>query len=78
VTPTSDNLPEDGVAIDVRRGAPTEEELAALIAVVSEAYTTEAEHAVVDDAPSRSAWDVSARNLRGPLDRALGWRHGGC
>ncbi|WP_019179474.1 acyl-CoA carboxylase subunit epsilon [Microbacterium yannicii] len=61
------------VAIDVRRGAPSEVELAALIAVVTEAYTGEAAEAVADDRRERSAWSVSQRALREPLRRDLGW-----
>ena len=38
----------DSVTIDILRGAATEEELAALIAVVTEAYTGEAAEAVAD------------------------------
>ncbi|GAA3631793.1 hypothetical protein GCM10022200_13420 [Microbacterium awajiense] len=60
--------------IDVLRGEPTDEELAALIAVVGEAYAQEAATAVADDAPTRSAWSVSQRTLRHPLPRELGWR----
>ncbi|QKJ21232.1 acyl-CoA carboxylase subunit epsilon [Microbacterium hominis] len=66
----------DGIRIDVRRGAPTDDELAALIAVVSEAYATEAATAVADDEPARSAWQISARALRQPLRRDLGWTRG--
>jgi hypothetical protein len=69
----------DGTAaplqIDVVRGNPTEEELAALIAVVSEAYTREEESATASDDGRRSAWDLSARYVRKPLRRDLGWRH---
>ena len=61
------------VAIDVRRGAPTEEELAALIAVVTEAYAGEAAEAVVEDRRARSGWSLSQRALREPLRRDLGW-----
>ena len=61
------------VRIDVHRGTPTEEELAALIAVVSEAYTGEAAEAVADDTGARSGWSLSQRTLRQPLDRDLGW-----
>ncbi len=61
--------------IDVQRGQPTPEELAAVIAVVSEAYEREAASETVDDdAAAQSAWDLSARALRAPLRRELGWR----
>jgi hypothetical protein len=62
----------DGITIDVRRGTPDEEELAALLAVVSEAYAVEAAHATVDETP-RSAWSLTQRGLRTPLQRHLGW-----
>lgn len=66
------------VTIDVLRGSPTEEELAALIAVVSESYAGEAAEAVADDRPARTAWALSQRALRKPLRRELGWgRYGG-
>lgn len=65
-------IPREDITIDVRRGNPTEEELAALIAVVSEAYATEAATAVVAEEPCRSAWAVSQRGLRTSLPR-VGW-----
>ena len=64
------------VAIDVRRGDPTPEELAALVAVVTEAYARESADAVADEARARSAWALSQRALRQPLRRDLGWLHG--
>jgi hypothetical protein len=63
----------EAVTIDVLRGTASEEELAALIAVVTEAYATEAAEAVADDAPRRTAWELSQRALRQPLRRELGW-----
>lgn len=63
-----------GVRIDVHRGAPTEDELAALIAVVTEAYSGEAAEAVAADDTTRSAWSLTQRSLRTPLRRDLGWR----
>lgn len=66
-----------GVTIDVRRGAPTDDELAALIAVVTEAYAGEAAEAIAEE-PVRTAWSVTQRGLRVPLARELGWgRFGG-
>ncbi|HBS73667.1 MAG TPA: hypothetical protein DEB55_04670, partial [Microbacterium sp.] len=53
--------------IDVRRGNPTDDELAALIAVLSEAYRTEVEDATADPTPQRSAWELTQRGLRPPL-----------
>lgn len=63
----------DGVRIEVLRGAPNEEELAALIAVVTEAYTGEAAEAVAEDEAVRTAWSLTQRNLREPLRRDLRW-----
>lgn len=63
----------DSVTIDILRGAATEGELAALIAVVTEAYTGEAAEAVADDRVRRTAWELSQRSLRAPLNRDLGW-----
>ena len=61
------------VRIDIRRGNPTAEELAVVVAVVTEAYEREAADAVVEDGPLRSAWEVSARGLRAPLRRDVAW-----
>ena len=70
--------PADGITVDVLRGAPTEVELAALMAVVSEAYVEEAAAAVADDSSTRSAWSLSQRTFRDPLRRDAGWgRFGG-
>ena len=68
-----DSAARDSITIDLRRGTPTEEELAALIAVVSEAYTGEAAEAVAEDRVRRTGWELSQRALRQPLDRDLGW-----
>ena len=59
--------------IDVRRGSPSDEELAALMAVVSEAYEREAAGAVVPDSAAASAWTRTQRRLRGPLPRGIAW-----
>ncbi len=57
----------DGVTIDVRRGAPSEIELAALMAVVSEAYAVETAAATVEDAPrSLGVVRLAARPARAP------------
>ena len=58
--------------LEITRGAATEEELAALIAVISEAYATEAADAVVEE-PSVSAWTRTQRPLRRPLRRDIPW-----
>jgi len=70
---SADDPTRETVAIDIRRGSASEEELAALIAVVTEAYATEAAEAVADDAPRRTGWELSQRALRQPLRRDLGW-----
>lgn len=61
------------LSIEVLRGTPTAEELAGLLAVVSEAYAGEAAGAVADDSSGPSGWALSARNLRPALRRELGW-----
>jgi len=61
------------LTIEVLRGNPTDEELAALIAVVGEAYANEAADAVADESTRRSVWELSTRTLRGPLRRDEGW-----
>ena len=71
---TGDEAPR----VDVRRGEPTADELAAVVAVVTEAYQREAEAALAENEPRPSAWLVSARSLRPPLRREIGWgRFGG-
>ncbi|MEJ1156240.1 acyl-CoA carboxylase subunit epsilon [Microbacterium marmarense] len=67
---------ETGLTIDILRGTPNDAELAALMAVVSEAYTSEAAAAVVEVEPARSAWSLSQRGLREPLRREWGWARG--
>ena len=64
---------DHAISVEVLRGQPTEDELAALVAVVAEAYAEEARHAVAEDPPTRSAWSVSQRAPRRPLPRELGW-----
>ena len=69
----SEAEPVSDVTIDVRRGAPSEEELAALIAVVSESYAREFAEAVAEESAARTAWSLSQRSLRQPIQRELGW-----
>ncbi len=64
---------DTGVTVDVLRGSASEEELAALVAVVTESYEREAAAEIADDTPARSAWAVSARSLRPPLRRDVPW-----
>ncbi|MGB4135261.1 MAG: acyl-CoA carboxylase subunit epsilon [Microbacterium sp.] len=59
-------------AIEVVRGEPTPEELAALLAVLGETYADEVAGAVA--AKTRiSAWDRTRRGLRTPLRRDIPW-----
>ena len=68
----------DSMRVDVLRGSPTGDELAALIAVVTEAYQEESAGATADDATGATAWALSQRSLRTPVRRDLGWgRFGG-
>ncbi len=54
------------------RGTATEEELAALMAVVAQAYVGESEEAVAEE-PRVSAWARTQRGLRAPLRRGIPW-----
>ena len=54
------------------RGTANEEELAALIAVVTDSYTQESEDAVADE-PHVSAWQRTQRPLRKTLRRDIPW-----
>ncbi|MGF2950478.1 acyl-CoA carboxylase subunit epsilon [Microbacterium alcoholitolerans] len=63
---------EHASTIEIVRGNPTEEELAALIAVVSDAYAHEAGEAVAEQ-PHISAWQRTQRGLRQPLRRDIPW-----
>ena len=65
--------PADSMRVDVLRGDPTADELAALIAVVTEAYAEESAAATAGDESARSGWALSQRSLRTPLRRDLGW-----
>lgn len=69
--------PVDGAApapvmLEVIRGAATEEELAALIAVLGDAYANEQAEATVEE-PRVSAWTRTQRPLRRPLRRDIPW-----
>ena len=58
--------------IEIVRGTPTEEELAALLAVVSDAYVRETDEAVADE-KHISVWQRTQRGLRKPLRRDIPW-----
>jgi hypothetical protein len=63
----------DTMRVDLLRGSASGEELAALIAVVTEAYAEESAGATADDSATRSGWSLSQRSLRTTLRRDLGW-----
>ncbi len=63
----------DDVSVEVLRGSADEHELAALLAVVTDAYVREADAEVAEDGTAMSAWARSARGLRAPLERGLPW-----
>jgi hypothetical protein len=73
VSGSADESARDAMRVDVRRGAPNADELAAMIAVVTEAYAEETAAATADDEATRSGWSLSQRSLRTPLRRDLGW-----
>ena len=62
----------DAVEIQVLRGSATEEELAALIAVLSDAYVAEEADAVAVERRV-SVWTRNQRGLRAPLRRDVPW-----
>jgi len=57
---------------EITRGAATEEELAALIAVLGDAYASEEAEATVKE-QQVSAWARTQRPLRRPLRRDIPW-----
>lgn len=64
-----DDLP---LTLEITHGSANEEELAALIAVITDAYATEAADAVAEE-PVVSAWTRTQRALRTPLRRDIPW-----
>jgi len=60
------------VEIQVLRGSASEDELAALIAVLSEAFVAEESDAVAAQKPV-SVWRRNQRALRTPLRRDIPW-----
>ena len=69
---SADDAAADAVEIQVLRGSATEEELAALIAVLSEAFVAEEAGAVAAQKPV-SVWGRNQRALRAPLRRDVPW-----
>lgn len=70
--PDRSSSAEQPPTIEITRGSATEEELAALIAVVSHAYAQESADAVADE-PVVSAWTRTQRPMRTPLRRDIPW-----
>ncbi len=71
---TTDKPEAGDITIEILRGSPTDEELAAVVAVVSDAYVTEVAGLEADDESRPSVWQQTRRRLRQPLRRDLGWR----
>ena len=70
--PAVDRAAPAPVMLEVIRGTATEEELAALIAVLGDAYANEQAEATVEE-PRVSAWTRTQRPLRRPLRRDIPW-----
>lgn len=69
---TSETPADTPALLHITRGSATEEELAALIAVIGDAYATEEAEAVAPE-PRVSAWMRTQRPLRRPLRRDIPW-----
>ena len=70
---TAPDAAASGFTVDVPCGAPSAEELAALVAVVTETYAAESAQATAEEPVRRTAWSLSQRAMRSPLDRDRGW-----
>ncbi len=64
---------EPALSVAVTRGTPTPEELAAVIAVISETYAAEVEDAKSEDKPEPSEWMRTRRQMRRAPDRNVGF-----
>lgn len=64
--------PDQTPDVRIVRGTANEEELAALMAVVTHAYERESADAVAEE-PHVSVWQRTKRPLRRPLRRDLPW-----
>ena len=71
-TTSADGAASSPPLLEITRGTATEEELAALIAVIGDAYATEQAEATVEE-PQVSAWERTQRPLRRPLRRDIPW-----
>ncbi len=59
MTAASEPAPSmDSMRVDVLRGSPRSDELAALLAVVTEAYAEESAGATADDTTARTGWTL--------------------
>ena len=67
-----DDATLDPLHLEVRRGHASAEDVAAVIAVVSESLAREAATAVAEE-PAVSAWGLSARGVRSGLRRDVPW-----
>ena len=59
--------PERGLEVRVVRGAPTDEELAAVLAVLQALAAAPHPRAAAPAPPAATGWDTSRRDLRTPL-----------
>ena len=69
---SEDQPREQPPTIEILRGTATEEELAALIAVVSDAYAQEEANVTATERRA-SAWQRTQRPMRRPLRRDIPW-----
>jgi len=73
---TADDAAEHGVNVRILRGAATQEEIAAVTAVLSAALVEEASRAEAVSSEYPSAWEQSRRTMRSPLTAGAGqWRN---
>ncbi|KDA06060.1 hypothetical protein DC31_12585 [Microbacterium sp. CH12i] len=66
------NADQQSPDLRILRGTANEEELAALIAVVTDSYERESADAVAEE-PHISAWQRTRRPIRKPLRRDIPW-----
>ncbi len=64
---------DETLGVRVLRGTPSDVELAALVAVVGEAYAVEASAALAADETTATPWRRTQRALRAPLRRDVAW-----
>lgn len=71
--PDEPGVKVSGVDVQVRRGDPAPEEVAAVVAVITEAYTAEIDAAIADEERTPTAWSRRQRPMRAPLRRDIPW-----